>query len=88
MKRVDKEEERHQFASADAFIGPPIPNGYSRWARSEVSFGPWGRILWTTVLCVLPVLWFSYAFFPIAIIWMVGLCPVVLRSIWKKVPRR
>ena len=84
----ETEPEPPKFAGPDAFLGPPIPSGYTRWAKSDVSFGPFGRLLLTLFLCVLPVLWFLYFFFPIGIIWLVGFCPVVLSSIWKKVPIR
>ena len=83
---IPPEVETPSFASPDAFLGPPIPKRFSRTARTQISFGFWGRLGLTVVLCALPVIYFGLYFFPLAIIWLFLFCPVVLPSIWKKVP--
>lgn len=81
-------EEPPRFAPPDAFLGPPVPRRFSRTAKSDISFGFWGRLALTVVLCVLPVLYFGLYFFPTAIIWLFIVCPVLVPAIWKKVPLR
>lgn len=60
----------------------------SRWARSEVTFGPVGRIV-TTLLLLVPLWWFfSYAgIFGIVgvVIWLTKVLPWGLRDIWRPV---
>lgn len=83
---LPKPEEAPTFVSPDAFIGPPVPRRFSRTVKSDISFGFWGRLALTVVLCVLPIVFFGLYFFPVAIIWLFVFCPLVLPSIWKKVP--
>ena len=83
---LPKAEEPPSFAPPDAFLGPPVPRRFSRTVKSDITFGFWGRVVLTIVLCVLPVVYFGLYFFPAAVIWLVAFCPLVLPSIWKKVP--
>lgn len=56
----------------------------SRWRRSDVTFGPFGRVAATLLLCVLPILW-AAGYSPVMlIIWTFVVSPLLLRSIWKK----
>lgn len=58
----------------------------SRWLRSEVTFGPVGRVVWTIVLVapILFALFYSVFFIVAAAIWAFIL-PMGLRDIWRKV---
>ena len=88
------EEEREEQAGAEerrfahpteyaSFVGKPV---YSRWAASETSFGPFGRIVLTVLTIALGVaLAFNYSPIP-AVIWLFVAAPVIIRSIWKRVP--
>jgi hypothetical protein len=81
-------EEEQRFARPTESIsvsGKPV---YSRWAGTEVSFGPVGRILATILVIGIGVLLgFNYSPVP-AVIWLFLGAPVLLRSIWKRVPVR
>ncbi len=60
----------------------------SRWLRSEVTFGPVGRVAWTLVLLVPIVFALFYNFFFIiaAAIWM-AVVPMAMQDVWRKVKR-
>jgi hypothetical protein len=62
----------------------------SRWSRSEVTFGPVGRLV-ATGLLFLPLAWFVFqagVFGLVGIaVWSVVL-PWGLRDVWRPVPRR
>lgn len=49
-----------------------------------MSFGPFGRITATILLCVLPLWWSLSYSFVMAIMWAFVIGPMLLRSIWKK----
>ena len=61
----------------------------SRWVRSDVTFGPVGRLV-ATGLALAPVWWFVVygGVFGIVglIVWVPFLLPWVLRDIWRRVP--
>ncbi|MFL6136549.1 MAG: hypothetical protein ACJ74O_01970 [Frankiaceae bacterium] len=62
---------------------------YSRWARSDVTFGPVGRIVATVLVCV-PDAWFAFGtggfgFYGL-VLWTVVVVPWALRDIWRRVP--
>jgi hypothetical protein len=61
----------------------------SRWARSEVTFGPIGRIVCTALLIapILFALFYSVFFLIAAVIWLFVL-PVALRDVWRAVKVR
>lgn len=82
------EEASPTFVSPDRFLGPPMPTEWSRWAKSETTFGPLGRVLCTLLLVVVPVgLGMGYS--PIfSWIWVIAVMPPLLASIWKRVPVR
>ena len=75
------------FVHPDAFIGPPRPSGYSRWVKSDISFGPLGRIA-LTILLFLPVLWGLMFSLVSAALWLFVVYPLALRSVWKRIPLR
>lgn len=81
-------EEERRFAHPTEYAsvaGKPV---YSRWARTETSFGPFGRIVLTLLVIAMGVaLSFNYSPVP-AVIWLFLATPVLLRSIWKRVPVR
>ena len=66
----------------------PMNKHYSRWAKSEISMGPFGRVM-TSLSLLIPFFFFFYAgalgFVGMAM-WVFIVMPVILRSIWKKVP--
>ena len=73
---------------------PPTaaPVRQSRWAKSDVSHGPAGRIIWT-VLLLLPLVVFGFTLasgvgIVGAGIWLFVVLPVGLRHTWKKTPVR
>lgn len=75
------------FAHPDAWLGPPLPSGYSRWVKSDVSFGPVGRTV-LTILLLIPALW-GLMYSPVAAaLWLFVVYPVAMRSVWKKIPLR
>ncbi|HWA67979.1 MAG TPA: hypothetical protein VG899_16565 [Mycobacteriales bacterium] len=58
----------------------------SRWLRSEITFGPAGRIV-ATVLVVAPALFgifVSADFFIFGVLWLF-IVPMALRDIWRRV---
>lgn len=81
-------EEERRFAHPTEYAslaGKPV---YSRWAGSETSFGPFGRIVLTLLVIAVGVgLGFNYSPVPV-VIWVFLATPVLLRSIWKRVPIR
>ena len=81
---VDRDESVRSFAHPDAFIGPPQAVRYSRWVKSDVSYGPSGRIIATLLLWLVP-LWWGLMYSPIlAIFWLCPVGPLLLRDIWKR----
>ena len=57
---------------------------YTRWRKTETSFGPVGRILWTLVV-VLMAAFTAVSGNPFAMIaWALVGAPVVLRSVWAR----
>lgn len=82
MTSEEPEGEREFRRSA---YPDPLPKyEYSRTKASATSSGLWGRIAWTILLCVLPVMWLLNSMFPAAIVYAVIAWPLALRSIWKK----
>lgn len=65
-------------------ISMPVAYRYSRWRRTSTSFGPLGRMA-ASILCVAPAAWFFQTLFPIGFVWLGTVCPLFLRSIWKRV---
>ena len=76
------------YAHADAYAGPPLPREASRWRKSDVSFGPFGRIVATVLLCMVPMWWAAGYSLVMLIMWVFFFSPLLLRSIWKKTPIR
>lgn len=75
------------FAPPDAWLGPPLPSRYSRWTKSDISFGPWGRLL-LSVLLLIPVALGLMFSFVLAALWLFVVYPVAMSSVWKKIPIR
>ena len=76
------------FAPPDRFLGPAMPTEWSRWAKSQTTFGPFGRVMCTLFLVVIPV-WLGMGYSPIfSWIWVIAVMPPLLASIWKRVPVR
>ncbi len=66
---------------------PSAQQRYSRWAGSEVTFGPVGRVVVTIVLFV-PVwfgIFYSVFFLVAAAIWLIGVVPLAYRDVWRRV---
>jgi hypothetical protein len=64
-----------------------IQQRHSRWARSEVSFGPAGRVV-VTILLFVPVwfgIFYSVFFLVAAAIWLFCVIPMAYRDVWRKV---
>ena len=60
------------------------PQHYSRWRKSETSFGPVGRILITLVMVAIGAL-FVWSQNPFAYVpWLAIATPLVLRSVWAR----
>lgn len=79
-------QEEREFAHPDSSVGPPGRVVYSRWRKSEITFGPFGRIFLTVLVIAVGVaLGFNYTPIP-AVIWLFLAVPVLLRQIWKKAP--
>jgi hypothetical protein len=55
----------------------------SRWKRSEVTFGPIGRIIATAV--VLVPIFYSVFFLVAAVLWAFLILPMATRDIWRRV---
>jgi hypothetical protein len=58
----------------------------SRWRRSEVTFGPVGRLV-ATVVVMVPIvfaIFYSVFFIIAAAIWALTLMPWALRDIWRR----
>ena len=72
------------FARADAYLGPPVPRQFSRWRKSDVTFGPLGRIAASILLCAVPIWWAASFSFVMLVMWVFFVSPMVLRSIWRK----
>lgn len=85
---VETQEPEPTFAAPDAFIGPRMQVDYSRSAKTDVSYGRVGRIVWTFLLVVLPLLFLFWTVFPFGIVYLVAACPILLPAIWKKTPVR
>lgn len=49
-----------------------------------MSFGPFGRIVATLLLVIVPIWWSAGYSFIILIVWVFVFSPLLLRSIWKK----
>lgn len=66
---------------------PARANGpTSRWLKSEVTYGPVGRVVWTIIL-VAPVLFgifYSIFFLVAGVIWAF-IVPLAFRGLWQKV---
>jgi hypothetical protein len=75
-----------KFSPPDAFLGPPLPRGYSRTVKTDVSMGLMGRIVATLLLCVIPVLAGITYVFPFGVLYLMAACPVLVPAIWKKTP--
>lgn len=68
----------------------PSPDGlrfvatYSRWRKTDSTFGPMGRSVWTVlVVLVMAMAVFSQNPFAIGPLCLIG-APLVLRSVWAK----
>ena len=65
---------------------PPLKVRYSRWAKTETTMGPFGRVA-TSIALLLPLLLFFYAGAMGVVgvaMWLFIVMPAALRSIWKK----
>ncbi|MDX6215613.1 MAG: hypothetical protein QOG99_1197 [Frankiales bacterium] len=56
---------------------------YTRWRKTDTKFGPFGRMAWT-VLLVLGLALCLFSRDPFAIIAMVVVAGVVLKSVWAR----
>jgi hypothetical protein len=69
----------------------PVPRppaaARSRWAKSDVSFGPVGRILMTLVMLVVGVWLAIFALIGAGVWWLV-IVPWAMRDLWGPVFRR
>ena len=73
------------FAHPEA-MRPPLDVRYSRWAKSETTMGPFGRVA-TSLALLVPLLLFFYAGIMGlvgAAMWVFIVMPAALRSIWKR----
>jgi hypothetical protein len=61
----------------------------TRYAKTPVTFGPWGRIAWTVGFLAIPAVAFTLS--PVgvlfAVAWLLFLGPRALRDIWRPVRR-
>ena len=75
------------FRKPDAMAKPGHVR-YSRWANSETTMGPFGRVA-TSIALLLPF-WLFFQAGVMGIVglalWVVVVMPMALRSIWKRVP--
>jgi hypothetical protein len=63
---------------------PAAAPTYSRWRKTDTSFGPFGRLAWTLgVLLVMAMAVFSQNPFAIGPLCFLG-APLVLRSVWAR----
>ncbi|MDT7551274.1 MAG: hypothetical protein QOE84_3668 [Actinomycetota bacterium] len=56
---------------------------YTRWRKTDTKFGPFGRMAWT-VLLVLGLALCLFSWDPFAIVAMVVVGGVVLKSVWAR----
>ena len=56
---------------------------YTRWRKTDTSFGPVGRVLWTVAMVLLLAMCL-FSQDPFAIVAAVLVAGVVLRSVWKR----
>lgn len=81
----------HQHMTGDPKEAPLWAHRRSRWVRSDVTFGPVGRIA-VSLLMLVPLWWFiAYAgvFGIVGVpIWLVKVLPWALRDIWRPVRLR
>jgi hypothetical protein len=79
------------FAPVGGAVLPPIQVAdeqvvlptYTRWRKTDTKFGPFGRVAWTFAMVVgLGLALFSQD--PFAIVAMVIVAGVVLRSVWAR----
>ena len=61
----------------------------SRWLRSEITYGPTGRVVWTVLILapVIFVVFFSAVFLVAGVIWLF-VVPIALRDVWRAVKDR
>lgn len=73
------------FRKADA-IDKPLNARYSRWAKSETTFGPFGRIVASLSLLIPLAFFVNSGMFGVVgiIMWIFVVMPMALRSIWKR----
>lgn len=65
-------------------VTPAAPQEFSRWRKTDTSFGPFGRLLITFVMVMIGAL-FVWSMNPFAFVpWLVIAMPLVLRSVWAK----
>jgi hypothetical protein len=66
---------------------PPPAARPSRWAKSDVSFGPVGRILITLIMVVVGIWLAIFALFGAGLWWLL-IMPWAMRDLWGPVFRR
>lgn len=49
-----------------------------------MSFGPFGRVMATILLCAVPLWWSLTYSFVMFVMWVFVVTPLLLRSIWKR----
>ncbi|MGB8650851.1 MAG: hypothetical protein WCD35_09340 [Mycobacteriales bacterium] len=63
---------------------PAVVPVYSRWRKTDTSFGPLGRVLWTVSMTAVAAL-FLFSMDLFAIVGWCGIAmPLVLRSVWAR----
>ena len=80
------------FAPTGSRTAPPLPKPPSaarpsRWAKSDVSFGPVGRILITLVMVAIGIFLAVFALLGAGLWWLVVM-PWAMRDLWRPVFRR
>ena len=79
------------FRTAGLAGPPPKPAAapVGRWAKSEVSFGPVGRVLCTLLLVAVGVWFLTVSIFGLigAGLWWLVVTPWALRDLWRPVAR-
>ena len=93
---VDPVTSRADIPSMGESAGRPQPaerltpthhQRYSRWQRSEITFGPLGRVV-ITVALLAPVwfgIFYSAFFLVFAALWAFFIIPLAYRDVWRKV---
>lgn len=81
---VVTEEEPVLRRAVPEQVALAAPQHYSRWRKSDTSFGPFGRLLITFVMVGIAAL-FVWSMNPFAFVpWLLIAMPLVLRSVWAR----